>query len=418
MRVVADLHIHSKYARATSQRMNLEELELWARKKGISVIATGDITHPVWFDELRSKLKESEPGLFCLSKDSPVRFVLSGEISCIYSKNNRVRKIHIVVIFPDFETLSKFNSKLSWIGNLRADGRPTLGLDVKELVKIAKDTSPHSLVIPAHIWTPWFSLFGSNSGFDSIDECFEEETENITALETGLSSDPPMNWRLSSLDSFSLVSNSDSHSPERIGREANVFELDELSLFSIKEVLENKDKERFLYTIEFFPEEGKYHYDGHRNCQVRLHPKESRKLQNRCPVCHRPLTVGVLHRVEELADRPEGYKPESAIPFKSLIPLDELIAESMGVAKSSVRVKREYERLVQVLGTELEILLERDISEIEEIAGENLALAISNLREGKVEKIPGYDGEYGIIKALDKEKERPEPVSKTQKPLF
>ena len=402
MKVVADLHLHSRFARATSVRMNLEEMERWAIKKGIHLLGTGDITHPVWFSELKTKLQEREYGFYSLSPNSPVRFVLSGEISCVYSKEEKVRKIHIVLIIPTLEELEKLNAKLSWIGNLKSDGRPTLGLDAKELVKIVKEVSPNSLVIPAHIWTPWFSLFGSKSGFDSVEECFEEETSSITALETGLSSDPPMNWRLSALDRFSLVSNSDSHSPERLGREANVFDLKEMSLLEIKRVLEEKDASSFLYTIEFFPEEGKYHYDGHRFCGVGVHPQQTKEWGGICPKCHKPLTVGVLHRVEELADRPEGYVPQNAIPYRYLIPLLEILAQIHDSTPQSAKVQKEYERLVTLIAPEIDLLLEVPLEVIER-EDERLAVAIGLLREEKVERIPGYDGEYGIIKVSEKE---------------
>jgi len=277
MKFVADFHIHSKYSRATSRDMDLESLDRWARIKGIKVLGTGDFSHPEWLKSLKEKLEPAEPGLFKLKKqDNGTRFILTNEISCIYSKSNRVRKIHVLIFAPSFEAVEKINTQLSWVGNLRSDGRPILGLDAKELAKIVLDSSQDCLVIPAHAWTPWFSIFGSKSGFDSIKECFEEYSKYIYAIETGLSSDPSMNWRLSALDKITLISNSDSHSPRKIGREANVFDTD-LSYGSIAEAIKTKNPQKFLYTVEFFPEEGKYHYDGHRLCNICLSPRNQKK---------------------------------------------------------------------------------------------------------------------------------------------
>jgi len=346
MRFIADLHIHSKYSRATSKDMDVENLNKWAKIKGIKVLGAGDFTHHLWLKELKEKLEPAEPGLFKLvpartysargiknkiysallnndwlpntnnrPQDEGIRFLLSSEISCIYSKNNRTRKIHLIVLAPNFSVVEKINTRLGWIGNLKADGRPILGLDAKELLKIVLNISEDCLVIPGHIWTPWFSLFGSNSGFDSIEECFGDYAKYIYVGETGLSSDPAMNWRWSALDKIALVSNSDAHSPSKIGREANVFDTD-LSYSGIVEAIKSKDPQKFLETIEFFPEEGKYHYDGHRNCQISLAPQKAKKMKNICPKCGRPLTVGVLHRVDDLADRKEGKKPAQNIPFR------------------------------------------------------------------------------------------------------
>ncbi|MBU0476659.1 endonuclease Q family protein, partial [Patescibacteria group bacterium] len=328
MKFIADFHIHSKYSRATSPQMDLENLDKWAKIKGIKVLGTGDFTHPEWFKNLKKKLEPAESGLFKIkNKESETRFILTSEISCIYSKGGKVRKIHILVFAPSFEVVEKINKQLSRIGNLKADGRPILGLDAKELAKIVLNASEDCLVVPAHLWTPWFSIFGSKSGFDSIEECFEDYSKYIFAGETGLSSDPAMNWRLSILDKITLISNSDAHSPQKIGREANVFDI-EVSYSAICEAIKSKDTQKFLYTIEFFPQEGKYHYDGHRNCNICLSPKESKKYNNLCPNCGRPLTIGVLNRVDILADREDDFKSEGAIPFKSLIPLTEIIAEA------------------------------------------------------------------------------------------
>lgn len=401
MKFTADFHIHSKYSRATSPSMDLENLDRWAEIKGIKVLGSGDFTHPKWFEEIKGKLDQAEPGLFKpRGADSQTRFILTSEISCIYSKNGKVRKIHIIVFAPSIEAVEKINLKLSQIGNLKADGRPILGLDAKELAKIVLDADENCLVVPAHAWTPWFSVFGSKSGFNSLEECFDEYAKYIYAIETGLSSDPAMNWRLSQLDKITLISNSDAHSLPKIGREANVFETD-LSYEGISQVLKTKGSKsahKFLYTIEFFPEEGKYHYDGHRSCNLSLTPQQSKKYNNICPKCGKALVIGVLNRVEELADRPEGFLPSNAVPFKSLIPLNEVIAESIGVSVLSKEVSKHYNNLIKNLGPELKILLE---STEKEISGESLpeiASGVIKMREGKVSIEPGYDGVYGKIK--------------------
>lgn len=420
MRFVADLHIHSKYSRATSRDMDVENLDKWAKIKGVKVLGTGDFTHPLWLKELKEKLEPAEPGLFKIKKksqpsladngwlpqnehqDEGTRFLLSSEISCIYSKNNRTRKIHILVLAPDFPTVEKINTRLGWIGNLKADGRPILGLDAKELVKIVLNTSENCMVIPAHCYTPWFSLFGSSSGFDSLRECFEEYSQYIYAGETGLSSDPTHSWRNSSLDRIALVSNSDAHSAQKIGREANVFEAD-LSYSGIIEAIKSKDPQKFLETIEFFPEEGKYHYDGHRHCQVSLNPQEAKKFKNICPQCGKPLTIGVLHRIDDLADRQEGDKPNQTITFRKTVPLEEIIAEAKGIGVGSKAVRGEYQGLIKRFGSELKILFNVNPEQIEQAGLPELAEGIKRVRQGKVQIEPGYDGEYGRIKIFNNE---------------
>jgi len=396
MKIIADLHIHSKYSRATSKDMDLENLDKWAGIKGIKVLGSGDFTHPEWFKILKEKLEPAEPGLFKLKNKSETRFLLSSEISCIYSKNNRVRKIHIVVFSPSFEVCEKINTQLGWIGNLKADGRPILGLDAKELAKIVFNVSSDCLVVPAHIWTPWFSLFGSRSGFDSLEECFEEYSKYIFAGETGLSSDPPMNWRVSALDRIALISNSDAHSPRKIGREANVFDIG-LSYQEIVGAIKSKDPKKFLYTIEFFPEEGKYHYDGHRLCNLRLSPRESQKYNGICPNCGKPLTLGVLNRVEKLADREPEFKPTNVIPFKSLIPLEEVIAEAIGQTVATKQVVQEYRNLIEKFGAEFGILLDVPRDNLEAATLPEISEAIIRAREGRVKVEPGYDGVFGKI---------------------
>jgi uncharacterized protein (TIGR00375 family) len=406
MKFVADFHIHSKYSRATSPLMDLENLDRWANIKGIKVLGTGDFTHPKWFESIKEELQPAEPGLFKLrSGDSPTRFILTSEISCIYTKGGKVRKIHIIVLAPSIEAVEKINAELDKIGNLKADGRPILGLDAKELAKIVLDADKDCLVVPAHAWTPWFAVFGSKSGFDSLEECFGEYTKYIYAVETGLSSDPAMNWRLSQLDKVNLISNSDAHSLPKIGREANVFDT-ELSYKGIAEALKVKDKNKFLYTIEFFPEEGKYHYDGHSACNLSLTPQQSKKYNNICPTCGKPLVIGVLNRVEALADRPEGFVPENAVPFKNLIPLNEIIAESIGVSVLSKEVLKHYNNLIKTLGNELKILLESTEKEMAEKSLPVIADGVLRMREGKISIEPGYDGVYGKIKIFSDKNSR------------
>ncbi len=410
MRFIADFHIHSKYSRATSKECNIPSLYKWAKIKGITVLGTGDFTHPAWFAELKDSLIPDGNGLFNVTseikknidKEIPslstktVKFILSAEISSIYKKNGKVRKIHNVIIMPDFESVEKFNKKLSTLGNITSDGRPILGIDSKTLLEITLEINQEAMFIPAHIWTPWFSLFGANSGFDSIEECFEDLTSEIFALETGLSSDPPMNWRLSTLDKFNLVSNSDAHSPANLAREANLFDT-ELSYNHIRNALKNKNSNEFIGTIEFYPQEGKYHYDGHRNCNIRLTPKEAIKNNLICPVCGKPITVGVLHRVESLADREEGVKPENAKEFESIVPLSEIIGEALSIGKNSPRVKYIYNQLVGNLGDELSILREVPIEEIKKISTVIIAEGIKRVREKKLTILPGFDGKYGKI---------------------
>jgi len=386
--------------------MDLENLDKWARIKGIKILGTGDFSHPEWFKSLKEKLEPSEPGLFKLRKqDGGTRFILTNEISCIYSKNNRVRKIHIIIFSPSLEVTEKINAQLGWIGNLKSDGRPILGLDAKELLKIALSASEECLVVPAHAWTPWFAIFGSKSGFDSIEECFDEYSKYIFAVETGLSSDPPMNWRLSSLDKITLISNSDSHSPPKIGREANVFDT-EINYKEIIGAIKTKNPQKFLYTIEFFPEEGKYHFDGHRNCGIKLSPSETKKYNGICPVCGRPLTVGVLNRVEELADRKEGFKPQNAIPFRSLVPLGEIIADVLGQTTGTKEVEKEYNNLIEKLGSEFNVLLEAPKEKLEAATTPEISEGIMRVREGKVTREAGYDGVYGKIRIFSGEEKK------------
>ena len=414
MKFIADFHIHSKYSRATSKNMDLESLDEWAKIKGIKVLGTGDFTHPEWFQNLKDKLEPAEQGLFKLkgSTGDYTRFILTSEISCIYSKNGKVRKIHIMVWSPSFEICEKINTQLGWVGNLKSDGRPILGLDAKELAKIVLSSSEKCFIVLCHAWTPWFSIFGSKSGFDTIEECFEEYSNNIHAIETGLSSDPPMNWRLSALDNITLISNSDAHSAKKLGREANVFDT-ELSYDYIIEAIKSKDPLKFLYTIEFFPEEGKYHYDGHRACNIRTTPVESKKYNNICPTCGKPLVIGVLNRVEELADRPEGEKPSNAIPYKSLIPLEEIIAEAVGQNPGTKLVEKEYTELIEKLGSEFKILLDVSEQELKDNTLPKIAQGIIKVRNGQVNIDPGYDGVFGKIKIFSENEKELDPKQDT-----
>lgn len=409
MRFIADLHIHSRYSRATSSDMSPETIWKWAQLKGITVIGTGDFTHPKWFKELHEKLEPAGNGLFCLrnefkTSDIPdscradIFFLLTAEISCIYSKNGRTRKIHSIIFVPDLTDAARINAALSRIGNLSADGRPILGLDAKELLKIVIDTAPDAMLVPAHAWTPHFSVFGAESGFDSLTECFEELTPHIYAIETGLSSNPSMNWRLSGLDRITLISNSDAHSPAKTGREANIFNT-EISYKAMMDAI--KTKKGFSKTIEFFPEEGKYHYDGHRLCRVSLPPKETIRHNFLCPVCSRRVTVGVMHRVERLADREDGFKPSGATDFFSIIPLPEIIAEALKKGVNTKVVNGEYLSLISKLGSEFKILMETSLSDIEKAGSPLLSEAILRMREGKVHIAPGYDGEYGKIRIFE-----------------
>lgn len=405
MKIIADFHIHSRFSRATSKSLNLELLDKTASIKGVHILGTGDFTHPLWFRELQEELEEAEPGLYKRKGSNfGTRFILTCEVSSIYSKGGRVRKVHTLLIAPSLAVVADINKKLGKIGNIASDGRPILGLDVKELTKIALDSSEDCLVIPAHAWTPWFSIFGSKSGFDSLEECFEEMTPFIYAIETGLSSDPAMNWRLSALDDITLISNSDCHSAPRIAREANVFDA-ELDYYDIRDAIKTKDLSKFLYTIEFFPQEGKYHFDGHRNCSFSTKPR--RIKGDICPICSRKLTVGTLSRVEELADRKEGVVPKNAIEYKNLIQLDHILSDVFSVGPSTKTVAKEYAKLVKELGTELDILMEVDLSRIREVSGEFIEEAIKRMREGQVNISAGYDGEYGKISLFtDKEREK------------
>ncbi|MSU75121.1 MAG: DNA helicase UvrD [Candidatus Magasanikbacteria bacterium] len=450
MEVVADLHIHSKYARACSPLLELPAIAKACGEKGVGIVSTGDFTHPKWMEHLEENLEEiGKSGLYQLSSrpqegslaqshiilseaknlvgqsneldsfgaslrtgsslrlrmtmSTPVRFIVGTEISCIYKHKEKVRRLHLLIYAPNLAVAKRFNQALLDYGaNLHADGRPIIGITGKEIVKMCLDIDPRMMVIPAHAWTPWFAVFGSKSGYDSLEECFEELTPEIFAIETGLSSDPPMNRRLTNLDNITLVSNSDAHSLDNLGREANVFAFEnekDITYDEIRRILKTGDKKKFLYTIEFYPEEGMYHYDGHRDCKFSCTPAETKRNKGICPVCKKKVTVGVLYRVDELSDRSEDkIIQENFIPHKYIVPLREIISACLGVGKKSKAVEVEYRRLVPALGNEFEILLYKDIQDIEQAVNDkNIALGIQHMRAGKVKIVPGFDGQYGVV---------------------
>ncbi|MBI3270963.1 MAG: hypothetical protein HYZ53_18315 [Planctomycetes bacterium] len=419
----ADLHVHSKYSRATSKDSDLAGFATWAAKKGLAVVGTGDFTHSGWRKELRDGLVPDAPGLFRLRDDlgravarsaaatsasgrppatplgaTPTRFLLTVELSTIYKRGDRTRRVHHLVCAPDFDTVDRLVERLARIGNLASDGRPILGLESRHLLELVLEAGKDAFLVPAHIWTPWFSALGSRSGFDSIEECYGDLAGHIFAVETGLSSDPPMNWRVSSLDKYRLVSNSDAHSPAKLGREACVFDV-EPDYYRMRRALATG--KGYGGTIEFFPEEGKYHLDGHRRCGVRLSPEETRRQGGLCPSCGKPATVGVLHRVESLADRPEGACSPTAAPFRSLVPLPELLGELLGVGADSVRVQTAFHALLARLGPELFLLEHAALEDLRRLGSPLLAEAVSRLRAGRVRRESGYDGEYGKIRVFE-----------------
>ncbi|MFA6594583.1 MAG: endonuclease Q family protein [Candidatus Buchananbacteria bacterium] len=400
MKVIADLHIHSKYSRGCSRELTLTNIAKWCGYKGIGLVATGDFTHPAWFKSIKEELVPAESGFFRLKDDSSaVRFVLGGEISCIYTQGGKCRRIHVCLLLPSIESAEKLIQELTDRGcNLKSDGRPIIGLSAKELARLAFGIDENIIVFPAHVWTPWFAVFGSKSGFDSLEECFEELTSKIFALETGLSSDPAMNRRLSKLDRLTLLSNSDAHSPANLGREANVFDFAQgnFDYQELKRIIESRDKEKFLMTLEFFPEEGKYHIDGHAACNFSCEPEKSKQLDNKCPKCGKPLILGVLHRVNLLADRLE-VPTSGFVPYKNLIPLQEIIADVLAVGKNSKKVQREYFNLIQQ-HDEFAVLLDLSLAELQRITLPEIAEAVSAMRRGQVEIAAGYDGIFGKVK--------------------
>lgn len=405
---IADLHIHSKYSMATSKDCTLEKLDLWARRKGINIVGTGDFTHPKWREEIKNKLEPASNGLYVLKSEYRISdnivktamipyFVITGEISSIYKKYNRVRKVHSLIVLPSIQVADKISEKLESIGNIHSDGRPILGLDCHNLLEIVLEQSDDSMYIPAHIWTPHFSILGAFSGFNSVEECFGDLSSYIRAVETGLSSDPPMNWRVSMLDKYQLISNSDAHSPSKLGREATLLDID----MSYDGIFSAIQKGMGLAgTVEFFPEEGKYHLDGHRKCHLCLTPEQTKQFGGKCPVCGKKITIGVLHRIEELADRPNGFVRKDGKMFESLVPLAEVVSVSVGYSTASAKVQKTYIDMLEKLGTEFEILRTVPIEDIKFVVGDTISQAIKSMRQGTVERIPGFDGEYGTIKLL------------------
>jgi len=412
MKQVLDLHIHSPYSRACSPQLTPVNIDKTCRQKGVDIIATGDFTHPDWFKVLKQELEETylNSGLYKLksSHDDQIKFILATEVALIYKDNEKIRRIHLVVQAPNLKAALELSNCLDKKYNIRSDGRPILGIKAPDFVRLALNIHPQFLIYPAHIWTPWYAVFGSKSGFDSLEECFKKETENIYAYETGLSSDPAMNWRLSALDKLTTLSSSDAHSLTNIGREATVMNLKEpVSYQQIYEVIRHKqsdEKQGLAYTIEFYPEEGMYYYDGHFNCHFSCAPSESRKINGLCPVCQKPLVIGVLNRIESLADRLEGYQPPKASPFKKLIELDKIIKEALGVKnRGSLKVQREYERLIRLYGSELNILLDLDLAQVSKEIHAKIILGIEKVRAGDLLIKPGFDGQYGEIKLFNNE---------------
>lgn len=442
MKLVADLHLHSKYSRATSKQLDVQGLYQWSQKKGINLIGTADFTHPAWFAELKRNLEPWSNGLYRLNSkiiNYPLSinhsyYLLTSEIACIYSQDSKHRRVHVVLLAPSLETVEKINAALSKRGNLYADGRPIFGISVYDLLKLVKNIDSRVQLIPAHIWTPWFSLFGSMSGFDSIKECFKDLSSEILAIETGLSSDPLMNCRLSQLDKVAIVSFGDGHSGPNLMREATIFEMDEPSYDNIIEALKNSNAleypklvgsltrnkiiPKIVNTIEFYPEEGKYHWDGHRDHKVRLSPSETKKLNGICPHCQRPVTVGVEHRVELLADRTVDEALEHGKkhrpPYKRLVQLSQIISESFGMGEQSQKVKNEYERIIAEIGSEYKILVEIEPSQLEGKVDDRIIEGLQRVREGRIHIEPGYDGEFGVVKVFS---EKPS-VSSSQTALF
>ncbi|MBI5405213.1 MAG: DNA helicase UvrD [Candidatus Kerfeldbacteria bacterium] len=421
MRIFCDLHIHSKYSRAVSRDMDVPHLDQWAKVKGIGLMGTGDFTHPAWLESLKAELAEDGSGILSPRSGGPTRFILTVEIACIYSRGGKVRRIHTVTVMPDFRSVDTFNARLSAIGNLRSDGRPILGLDAEELVKIAMDVNPRALVIPAHIWTPWFSLFGSQSGFDTVEECFGAMTPHIVVAETGLSSDPAMNWRLSQLDTIGIVSFSDAHSPKpnKMGREATELELEALTYDNVRAALGSqaliaagqRPKNIIASTIEFYPEEGKYHWDGHRDHNIRMPASDAKKRKDLCPTCGTRMTIGVEHRVDDLADRPASYQPPNRPPFQRLIPLEEIIGEALGRKPGTKGVGAVYTSLT-ALADEFTILRSMPISDIAAASSKLIGEGVRRVRAGQLHIEPGYDGVFGTVHIFT-DQEREDAVQKT-----
>jgi uncharacterized protein (TIGR00375 family) len=419
MKVIADLHIHSRFAMACSSMITVDGIDTTCKQKGVKLIGTGDFAHPTWMKELKERLEPAEEGFFRVKgSQTGVRFVLSAEVSTVYNANNDSKRIHHCMLAPDFESADAINDVLSKKGDLASDGRAQISMSSAELVESVMGINKDTFVFPAHIWTPFFGALGVYSRYNSLKEVYEDQEKHIHALEQGLSADPAMNWRISALDKYTLLSNSDMHSLPKIGREANVFEMDEdkFSYGAITDAMKSKDTKRIKMNIEFFPEEGKYHYDGHRQCMFSVDPEHS-NIKN-CPVCGKRLTIGVLHRVNDLADRPPGYVPSGSVPYVKLVPLLEIIAYALKKTAYSPLVAREYEKLVGRFGKEFEILMDTPESELSAFTEPEIAKAIINVRNGNISISPGYDGNFGVLDLLNRDKDKAQQNRVRQKPLF
>lgn len=433
MKFICDFEIHSRYARACSKNITLEELARWAQIKGIKVIGTGDFTHPFWLKEIKEKLEEKEPGFFGLKdqyillankntnmpiaiKKDAIRFLLSAEVNCVYHKNKKLRKIHHIILAPDLKTVEKINESLSWYGKLSSDGRPTITLSSKDVLKTVLTIHPETLLIPSHVWTPWFGIFGSKSGYDSLEECFEEMSPYVYAIETGLSSDPEMNWRIPWLEDKAILSSSDAHSCPKIGREATCFD-SEFNYNGIYKAIKSNSSSQIVYTIEFFPEEGKYHYDGHRHCGICLSPAKSVKYNNICPKCNMPFTLGVLNRIHRLGSSSIFQKPAHRPPFYKIVPLEEVLSEVFNLPLGSKTLRNKYFETIQTLGEEFKILIDLDILTISDF-NHRLAQAIDKMRKGDIVIKPGYDGVFGKVSIFSKDQFSPQNPTATQDTLF
>lgn len=420
MEVISDFHIHSRYAMACSNAITIEGIAHTAKEIGINLVGTGDFTHPDWFKEIKAMLVEDQQGLYKLKgSEVSTRFILSSEICTVYSRGGKARRVHNCVLAPSMDVVQQINDQLGKRGNLKADGRPIIGMSCAELVSMLMNIDKSIIVFPAHIWTPYFGAFGEMSGFDSMKDAYEEQVKNIHAYETGLSSDPPINWQVSELDKYTVLSNSDAHSLPKMGREANVFEIpkENLSYKQIADAIVKKDPKRIKMTVEFYPEEGKYHFDGHMECKVSLSPKEAMKYNNICPVCRKKLTIGVLHRVADLSDRPEGFKPGNAIPFVHSVPLREVIAYLLKKPATAPVVNETLNDLVKKFGSEFNVMLNSDLNSLSE-TNKDLGEAVKRIRKEQINVIPGYDGVFGVLDILDRVEKKDKPTkAKLQKPM-
>lgn len=409
---ILDLHIHSRYSRACSKELELSKIAAACELRGIDIVSTGDFTHPKWFESIKNELVEDTEGVYQLKQsESKTRFLIGTEVASIKKHKEKTRRVHHLIFSPNIETSEKFNTYLNRRGfNLRSDGRPILGLTSKEILQIMLEVDPRMVMIPAHAWTPWFGIFGSKGGYTTLEEAYDELAPHINAIETGLSSDPLMNWRLSMLDTITLISNSDAHSPQKLGREANILQFEneeEITYAEIMRIIREGDKKKFVSTIEFYPEEGKYHFDGHALCQFSCTPEQTKKLKGLCPKCKKPLVIGVMNRIDELADRDEKMaRAHVGIPYQSIVPLPEILADVFGVGVVSKRVQNQYESLLRSLGSEFSILLTVSKEKIEQASTSEIAEAIERVRSGNIFVRPGYDGVFGVVKVFEENEKK------------